>query len=699
MGFILNFLISYLFLHSQENDMRRHATAHLGKEERELRPTVIVTESDTVLLGTREKESRRIKRIPKKFDDYLNPVGKGNELSDFDEPATKKAKLAAAKAKIDQSNDESYKARQARFASTNQSSDELKTIKDEVNKMLHVRVQLRRLQQLNYFEPWCMIHQLYKCQCKGTVVSDKVFTLKPPSDVTKKDSIVKPLLSDAAKQAQLMFRRNVQKSALINDTQPLLVNATRPLQNGSSPMETDDLPDDGAARRVLPLSKTYQANKGPLSNALINGAVGDKKIEVTNLADLINGRVGPIFINVYDDRTMRLNPILRSVLNNRSAIIYCDGSGYFVDKKRVDVRKLDFSPMADDVENPIFIIQAKDDFPPPVSSTMNDDFIKFVFKKDSSSVMPITDKKSLNEVGQIIESILRNIRKKIEMQLGNDRSELVKEQLSMITRDRSRSNSMTSISSTNSSPLSFQGQRLTEAPPPGLDTPLMMEFNKIFSSRMQRLVQQLNNNILGLRPSNEMLNKLCIYQWSLLLKSYEEDLVQIWQVSLDGKFGAKYHVLVLTDSREKPDVEFARKEFIVNIRSLSLSDNITELTRLILLRVENATTKNMTILMYGCKGYLRMVGMLNSNEAYQNGFVAKPTRSTHPRIAAKIQKIYHIWHASKRQQIARKKQSLMSHHQKQLKIKFGREGETTSKEEIVKKVIFSISQLNSKLYS
>lgn len=670
--------------------MRRHATAHLGKEERELRPTVIVTDSDTVLLGTREKESRRIKRIPKKFDDYLNPVGKGNELSDFDEPATKKAKLAAAKAKIDQSADESYKARQARIASTNQSPDEFKTIKEEVNKMLHVRVQLRRLQQLNYFEPWCMIHQLYKCQCKGTIVSDNVFTLKPPVDVTKRDSTVKPLLSDAAKQAQLMFRRNMTKPVLIDDT-PLLVNATRPLQNGSS-LETDDLVDDGASRRVLPVTKTYKVSK-PLTNALINGAEGDKKIEVTNLADLINGRVGPIFINIFDDRTMRLNPVLRSVLNNRSAIIYCDGSGYFLDKKRVDVRKLDFNSMADEVEGPIFIIQAKDDFPPPVSSTMNEDFVKFVFEKDSSSVVPITDRKSLNDVGQIIESILRNIRKKIETQLGNDRSELVKEQLSMITRDRSRSNSMTSISSTNSSPLSFQGQRLIEAPPPGLDTPMMMEFNKIFSSRMQRLVTMLNNNTLGLRPSNEMLNKLWIYQWSLLLKSFEEDLVNIWQVSLDGKFGSKYHVMVLTDSHEKPDVEFARKELIVNIRSLSLSDNITELTRLILLRVENAAMKNMTILMYGCKGYLRMVGMLNSSESYQNGFVAKPTRSTHPRIAAKIQKIYHIWYASKKRQIPRKKllPPFMPNHQKPIRIKFGKDAASTSKEEIAKKVIFEHS--------
>lgn len=55
----------------------------------------------------------------------------------------------------------------------------------------------------------------------------------------------------------------------------------------------------------------------------------------------------------------------------------------------------------------------------------------------------------------------------------------------------------------------------------------------------------------------------------------------------------------------------------------------------------------MTVVFYGCRGYLRMSGILNSKEQYLNGFTAKPSRATHPRIAAKIQKTYHIWHASR----------------------------------------------------
>jgi hypothetical protein len=43
--------------------------------------------------------------------------------------------------------------------------------------------------------------------------------------------------------------------------------------------------------------------------------------------------------------------------------------------------------------------------------------------------------------------------------------------------------------------------------------------------------------------------------------------------------------MALTDTHELPDIEHAKPENVANIRNLSLSDKMTELTRLILLRV------------------------------------------------------------------------------------------------------------------
>lgn len=612
---------------SQENDMRRNATAHLGKIERELRPTVIVTELDTVLLS--EKESRRVKRAPKKFDDYENSMNRSlNSESDNDEPAAKKLKPSNAA----EDEDRPFKTR--RPLALQQEYEELKSIKQEVKKMLHVSVDVRRMDEVDDLETWCMIHKLYKCYCKGMLPIEH-FAMIPP--------VVEKRKLEPVKLASKPMPSSFVASNVINLKKQKM---TAP-EEESRPESEEELIDDGYSRRVLPVS--IDANKGkPRASAILNSPDGSPKIEVGNLCELINGGIGPIFINVYDDKSMRLNPILRSVLNNKSAIIYFDGAGYFIDKTRVDVSKLDFSSVMEELDHPIFIIQAKDSFPSPVSSTMADDFVKVIFRAESDEVIQIRDRTALNELAEIIESILRNVRKKIESKIDGEPNELVKEQLSMITRDRSKSSSTAgSVSSTHSSPLSFQGKKLTEAPPPGNKTQLMQEFNQIFSSRMKRLVGLISSNSMGLSPSNEMLNKFYIYQWHFLLQSFEEDLIQIWQVRLESENGVGFQMLALTDSREVPDIEHAEKENIVNIRKLAISDDITELTRLILLRVENASMKNMTVLLYGCKGYFRVCGILNSKEHYINGFVAKPTRETHPRIAAKIQKIYHIWHASR----------------------------------------------------
>lgn len=606
--------------------MRRYATAHLGVKERELRQTVIVTDSETVLLDNHEKDSRRIKRAPKKFEDYDNSTSK-NDGSDHEEPPTKKMK---PKMRLNEEGDIFTKT------SHKYSCEEMKTVKKELNKLLHVNVDVHRLEFMKAIEPLCMVHELYKCECKGT----------PPPLPPTTHRIVDVEKPKPPARISLLKSQQLRPVPILQ----LLQNKSEESANNSSNEPEEELFDDGFSRRVLPVKHVAITNGRKREKAFLSSQEGMVKLEILNLTELINGGIGPIFINVYDDKTMRLNPVTRSVLNNRSAIVYFDGFGYFVDKTRVNVQKLDFNKVKAELDDPIFIIQGKDDSPPPVSSTMNDDFIKILFKKDSNEIIQIFDKNALSDISEIIDSILRNVKKKIASKIEGEPTDLIKEQLSKLTRDRSQS-----VSSASSSPLSFKGMRLRQAPAPGTDTQLMKDFNEIFSNRMKRLVALISSNSLGLRPSIEMLNKFYVYKWQLLLQSFEEGLVQIWQVRLESTNGIGFQMLALTESRDAPEVEFASKENIVNIRKLSLSDDITELTRLILLRVENAATTNMTIIFYGCRGYLRLCGILNSKEPFLNGFVAKPSRETHPRLAAKIQKTYNIWHQSQLRKAEKKK--------------------------------------------
>jgi hypothetical protein len=275
--------------------------------------------------------------------------------------------------------------------------------------------------------------------------------------------------------------------------------------------------------------------------------------------------------------------------------------------------------------------------------TVSEDFIQLLFKRDSDVLKDITDRKELKQISDIIESVLKSAKKKVQLQIQGEPSAQILDQLNLIRRDRLPSES-TTTSSTHTSPLHFHGKQLNKAPSPGPDSSLMQEFNKIFSVRMQRLCAMIKTNVLGLHPVDGYINKFYIYRWDLLIEAFESDMIYVWQVKVSAE---NEFIMTITDTKQKPVIENAKS--IVNIKSLSLTtDPMTELARLILLRVENVKTRNMTLLLFGCKGYFRVCGFLNSKENFVDGFVAKPTRVTHPRLTAKIQKIYNVWYGIKK---------------------------------------------------
>jgi hypothetical protein len=334
------------------------------------------------------------------------------------------------------------------------------------------------------------------------------------------------------------------------------------------------------------------------------------------------------------------------LLNNKSALAYIDGLAFFIDMTRVNVEQMRFDKIRDDLDHPIFILKPKRmDY--PLSSTAREDYIKLLFDGETEDLLiEVVDKCFLNEIANTIEACLQSVRKKIETSVPEANAH-IREQISMLTRTRSYSgSSMSSSSSSKTAPLQFYGHQLKKAPEPGLDTPLMEEFNRLFSMRMQRLCAIIKSNSLGLRPLDGYQNKFYIYRWDLLLQSLEDDLIYIWQVRFISESSKTFFMLALTDVNEPPEVEEGFDA--INIKTLALNDSMTELTRMILLRTENVKTMHMTVLLYGCEKYFRICGVLNSKENYLDGFVAKPTRQTHPQLTAKIQKVYNIWYGMKK---------------------------------------------------
>ncbi|XP_035892606.1 uncharacterized protein LOC118503447 isoform X2 [Anopheles stephensi] len=133
----------------EQRYLREKATARLAKEEREFTPTVILTKNTTVLVQNKESECRRLKKKPKKYDDYYNDQSvqcllNGGSVKDVSAYISKPPPNAKPLT--------------------------------ELERMRHAHVLLTKLTQLEDIEPLCMVHDLYRCFCNGKATHGKPFS-------------------------------------------------------------------------------------------------------------------------------------------------------------------------------------------------------------------------------------------------------------------------------------------------------------------------------------------------------------------------------------------------------------------------------------------------------------------------------------------------------------------------------------------
>ncbi|XP_049538842.1 uncharacterized protein LOC125953376 [Anopheles darlingi] len=136
--------------------LREKATARLAKEEREFTPTVILTDNATVLVRNTESETRRQKKKPKKYDDYYNE----NSMQ----------KLLSGRFGF-----EDYVPATPPHLPSEEMALQVKPL-PLADRMRHAHVLLYNLSALTVLEPWCMVHQLYRCYCGGTATQGKPFS-------------------------------------------------------------------------------------------------------------------------------------------------------------------------------------------------------------------------------------------------------------------------------------------------------------------------------------------------------------------------------------------------------------------------------------------------------------------------------------------------------------------------------------------
>lgn len=159
--------------------------------------------------------------------------------------------------------------------------------------------------------------------------------------------------------------------------------------------------------------------------------------------------------------------------------------------------------------------------------------------------------------------------------------------------------------------------------------------------KLNALITDQMNNICNMQRKNvhvfpgPALNCLNSFHWDQLLKLYIADIVFVWEIcNMDGSI-----FVAMTTTNRMPIVKNATS--IVNIKAVHSLNLRMLMTKMLNLKMNNESTRKVSILVFGGVSFWHITGYLRSSVDYFNGGIfAKPTPSTHPLLAKKINNVY-----------------------------------------------------------
>ncbi|KAG4075032.1 hypothetical protein HA402_004578 [Bradysia odoriphaga] len=166
--------------------------ASLAKEEKDFTATVVVSEGKTIYVPTWDEKKKRLKKVPKRLSDCVQFE------SDFVHRDLSETLLTKEENRMRASKPETVERVDDQVLTSSKN--------DMVKSMIHVNVNVERLDVLDNLEPLCMIHGLYKCFCKFRAVDGRRFEFSN----SKIDVIEQPVYT---KKRQYTFERNKDEPA------------------------------------------------------------------------------------------------------------------------------------------------------------------------------------------------------------------------------------------------------------------------------------------------------------------------------------------------------------------------------------------------------------------------------------------------------------------------------------------------------
>lgn len=141
--------------------MRAKATARLAKEEKDFTSTVVLSDDNMFVLPNINGLGKRNKKKPKRFNECLFMDG-SMDFVDLGEEAVA---------------DEPQQKPVAFDTSA------------EVDRLRHVRVFIPKIDAVKKLEPFCMMHCLYRCFCKGTATDGEPLPLSENQNATESNPL------------------------------------------------------------------------------------------------------------------------------------------------------------------------------------------------------------------------------------------------------------------------------------------------------------------------------------------------------------------------------------------------------------------------------------------------------------------------------------------------------------------------------
>lgn len=628
--------------------LREKATAKLAKEEREFTPTVILTTNSTVLVRNTETEARRHKKKPKKYDDYYNDNSVKNLLN------------GTIPEEVQQR--ESSMERVVRGGGGGTIVDKPTSLAEKIR---HTRVVLNKLQDLGGIEPWCMIHCLYRCYCRGKATSGKPFKFNEESDIVLPTPMpapeTDPLLQvyEPRRRRLYSFEKTEQEGEEVMASQPLQL----PQRKRDSSEESYKPWNERRKKRRRTLEDQQHPVEKDISESLPASSSTRASIEDLQIADGETcRRVIPVNRNFYKTRNYyRKERVIREDQEHKrkypmaerrlkSLLERCE-KRFFEDRRREQEQQAKKAQAEKRVSGPSSAMVSPEPIHIDISDSeetlktnpllrplMNSNKVliycgvkKYYVEKEAITSGRI----NLSSIAKKFRTTVYVIRKVPE----NPQAKVISFKLNDVS---------ITVRGKKYRKAALKIQKKLEVPTPSTQDPaekkvMLDQVNSDIAQTMRHIREMLRKNTAVLNPPKKGI--LYLFRWEKFLHAFNEDTLDVWDIVFQNESSL---VIITTEDTRKNVPSFKNTKVVRSARKCNFeTKGVSLLTQMLISQIDNPETSKLALILFGTENYWRFCGFIKAEKNFlDHDLEARPTPLSHPKVAPKINQYFEAFAAT-----------------------------------------------------